>query len=215
MLSLVLIVVAATTAPEAAIGRVQHTYQRGDLCAAFEQTYVEKLRGKKRVESGRLWAKRDGRVRWTYEKPVHKDFVYDGKKAWFYEPENGQVTEFEKFEQSPLWGAVRFLWGQGNLNELFTVAPCADPKCRGSAAPGVEVFELTPKKPMAAVDHVVLEVDPATSQVRRSIVHDTLGNRTEYAFTDVAIGCQVPDAKLTFEVPKGVSVVRASGDPVR
>jgi outer membrane lipoprotein carrier protein len=215
MLSLALIVVAAAAAPDSAISRVQQTYQRGDLCAAFEQTYVEKLRNKKKVESGRLWAKRDGRVRWTYEKPTRKDFVYDGKKAWFYEPDNGQVTEFDKFEQSPIWGAVRFLWGQGNLMDVFAVAACNDPKCRDNAAPGLAVYQLTPKKPIAAVDHVVLEVDPATSQVRRSIVYDTLGNRTEYAFSDVSIGCQVPDAKLTFEVPKGVSVVRASGDPVR
>jgi outer membrane lipoprotein carrier protein len=215
MLTLAIVVLAAAGTPDAAIARVQHAYQRGDLCAAFEQTYVEKLRGKKRVESGRLWAKRDGRVRWTYEKPVHKDFVYDGKKASFYEPDNGQVTELEKFEQSPLWGAVRFLWGQGNIGDVFTVSPCSDPACRGNAAAGLDVWELKPKKPIAAVDHVVLESDPATSQVRRSIVFDTLGNRTEYAFGDVTIGCQVPDAKVTFEVPKGVSVVRGSGDPVR
>ncbi len=211
MLTLAALVAAAS--PDATIARVQQTYQRGDLCAAFEQTYVEKLRGKKRVESGRLWAKRDGRVRWTYEKPVHKDFVYDGKKAWFYEPDNAQVTEFEKFEQSPLWGAVRFLWGQGKLSDTFDISSCTAncPK----AEPGTELVTLTPKKPVAAIDHVVLEIDPASGLVRRSVAYDALGNRTEYAFSDVQIGCNVPAKKLDFEVPKGVSVVRASGDPVR
>jgi outer membrane lipoprotein carrier protein len=212
MLSFALTVLVAAGSPEATLARVQASYQRGDLCAAFTQTYVEKLRGKKKVESGKLWARRDGRVRWTYEQPERKDFVYDGKAAWFYEPASAQVTQFEKFEQSPLWGAVRFLWGQGKLTDTFAVAACTSGCPKPDA--GNELLALTPKKPLAAVDHVVLEVDPTTASVRRSTVYDSLGNRTEYAFDGVTLGCKVADEKLHFEVPQGVSVVRASGEPV-
>lgn len=207
--------VAAPSPPatEQLLARAQAAYQRGDLCAAFEQTHIEKVRGRKKVESGRLWAKRDGRVRWTYEQPTYKDFVYDGRKAWFYEPENAQVTEFEKFEQSPLWSALRFLWGQGRITETFAVAPC-DKDCP-KAGPGVQQLALTPKQPLAAVERVVFEIDPASALVRRSVVYDPLGNRSEYVFTEVTLGCRVAERKFAFERPKDVSVIRASGDTAR
>ena len=141
---------------------------------------------------------------------MRKDFVYDGKKASFYEPENAQVTEFDKFEQSPLWGAVRFLWGQGKIAATFDITACTGDCPAASSAS--ELIKLVPKKPIAAIDHVVLEVDPQSAQVRRSIVYDALANRTEYAFKDIVLGCKVSDDKFAFERPKGTSVVRASGD---
>ena len=68
-----------------------------------------------------LWAKPDGRVRWSYLDPVRKDFVFDGEAAYFYEPENAQVTVFERFQDSPLANAVQFLWGQGDIEATFDV----------------------------------------------------------------------------------------------
>src|SRR5689334_15415492 len=78
--------------PKRIIERVQATYKAGgDLTASFKQTHVQKLLGKKKVETGHVWAKKDGRVRWTYDQTPSKEFVYDGKQAIFYEPENAQV----------------------------------------------------------------------------------------------------------------------------
>lgn len=213
ILAFVFLTAATPPVSEATLARVQASYAKGDLCAAFEQTYVEKLRGREKVESGRLWAKRDGRVRWTYQKPAHKDFVYDGKKAWFYEPENNQVTEFDSFEDSPLWNALRFLWGQGRLTDTFAVSACTS-GCP-PVAPTSALVMLTPKTPLAAVDKVFLEIDPGAARVRRSVVYDTLGNRTEYAFTDVTIGCEVKAGKFVFERPPNVNVIRHAGDGVR
>src|SRR5262245_58384914 len=125
MLLLIAVIGAAAPSPEAVVQRVQAVYEKaGDLEADFTQSYVEKLRGKTRVESGHLWAKKDGRVRWEYREPVPKYFVFDGKDAFFYEPENAQVTEFEKFEDSDLSNALRFLLGKGDLAKRFTVAAC-------------------------------------------------------------------------------------------
>lgn len=107
------------------VERVQATYDsKADISASFTQTYMDSLRGTQREESGRLWAKSDGRVRWTYVKPVRKDFVYNGEVAYFYEPESAQVTVFEDFQQSQVSQALRFLWGQGDLRESFEIQAC-------------------------------------------------------------------------------------------
>ena len=120
------IALAATPAElDKLVSRVQLTYDsRSDVSAGFTQIYVDALRGTTREESGRLWAKSDGRVRWTYMKPVRKDFVYTGDAAYFYEPESAQVTVFDHFKESELSQALRFLWGQGDLRESFDIQPC-------------------------------------------------------------------------------------------
>jgi len=90
------------------LGQVQTTYRTGgDLTAAFTQNYIDRLRPNPRVESGHLWAKKDGRVRWRYEQPNVKEFVFDGKRAHFYEPDNAQVTVFDNFVDSPLLSEIR------------------------------------------------------------------------------------------------------------
>ena len=67
----------STPSPEKVLADVRAAYLgAGDIEAEFTQVNVDQLRGKKRKESGKLWAKKDGRVRWSYLDPVRKDFVY-------------------------------------------------------------------------------------------------------------------------------------------
>lgn len=192
------------------INRVQKVYaQSGDLSASFSQTFFDKLRGERPTESGLLWAKTDGRVRWSYRKPTRKDFVYTGQAAYFYEPENAQVTVFESFEDSPLANAIRFLWGQGSILETFNVSACTA-KCQPVQTSQRSVL-LKPKEALPSVEVIQLAVDDS-GRVRRSVVFDPIGNRTEYRFDAVTFGTKVEDKKFAFRVPDGVSIIRATGE---
>ncbi|MEK7704525.1 MAG: outer membrane lipoprotein carrier protein LolA, partial [Myxococcota bacterium] len=92
MMGFVLAVLLAAPSAQSLATDMAAAYKRGgDFSADFTQTYTDKLRGKSRTESGNLWVKADGRVRWSYTKPESKDFVFDGQQAYFYEPENAQV----------------------------------------------------------------------------------------------------------------------------
>lgn len=212
-LALAMMFLAATNEGSARglVSKVQDTYQAtGDMTASFKQSYTDTLRGKKRVESGALWVKRDGRVRWTYTAPQRKDFIFDGKTAYFYEPDNAQVTVFERFADSPIANAMQFLWGQGELLKSFTAQAC-DASC-GTIAAGETGLKMTPKQPIAAVEHVVLVVNDATHRVHRSKVVDPLGNITEYEFSAAQFGVHVDDSKFAFTVPPGVSLLRATAE---
>jgi outer membrane lipoprotein-sorting protein len=193
---------------ESLLTRTQDTYRAlGDFQVSFRQVFVDAVRKTQREEQGELFAKADGRVRWTYRSPTPKDFIFDGKAAFFYEPENAQVTVFARFDRSPLVHALRFLWGHGEVGTLFDPRPCrAD--C-GLAAAGEEVVELWPRGELAGVDHSALVIDRATSHVRRSVVFDPLGNRTEYHFGAVHNGAPLADAKFSFTPPPGVAQIRA------
>ncbi|MEE8408943.1 MAG: outer membrane lipoprotein carrier protein LolA [Myxococcota bacterium] len=204
-----LLLAAASSSPEQVLADVRATYLKaGDLKADFTQVYVDKLRGKKRKESGKLWATADGRVRWSYLQPVRKDFVYDGKNAYFYEPDNAQVMVFEHFRDSPLSNALKFLWGQGDLKATFDVNPCANNCDMGEK--GDLVVELWPKENIPTVDHSLLIVNPKNHRVRMLVVFDPLGNRTEYHFDNIEFGADIPDKKFNFVVPKGVSILRST-----
>ncbi|MEM6731881.1 MAG: outer membrane lipoprotein carrier protein LolA [Myxococcota bacterium] len=193
------------------VNEVQTAYRAaGDVSAQFAQTFYDKLRGQRPTETGVLWAKTDGRVRWSYRAPTRKDFVYTGRQAFFYEPQNAQVTIFEKFEDSPLANAIRFLWGQGSIVDTFNVSPC-DERCK-DAPSGQRSVLLTPKDPISSVDVIQLTVD-SNARVRRSVVFDPIGNRTEYAFKDIQFQATIEDKKFKFKVPPGVSIIKATGQP--
>jgi outer membrane lipoprotein carrier protein len=205
---------AAAPTPEIVVQNVKAAYDKaGDIEAAFTQTYFEKLRGKTRTESGHLWATKDGRVRWEYREPVPKYFVFDGKDAFFYEPENAQVTEFEKFEDSDLSNALRFLLGRGDLAKRFEVRACE----KGCETTGGElVVALWPREKLPGVDHIHFKVDAKTWRVNESIVFDPLGNRTEYRFSGVIFGAKIPKEMFTFKVPEGVQRLKATiGGPAK
>lgn len=200
--------------PQALLAQVQRAYaQQGDFQAQFTQAYVDALSGRSRQERGKMWVKADGRVRFAYQTPEAKDFVFDGNTAYFYEPANAQVTLFEHFADSPMAQAMQFLWGQGALSRLFDVAACPADRATAPACPNVEpgeqVVVLRPRQPLPTVEHVALVVDAQGTRVRRSIVYDALHNQTRYTFDDVQFGQAIDAARFTFVIPSGVSVLRA------
>src|SRR6202158_4696224 len=71
-----------------------------------EFTEIFRGAGMDRTESGTLWLKKPGKMRWEYRSPKDKLFLSDGKDAWFYLPADKQVrkTPVKKLEdlRSPL-----------------------------------------------------------------------------------------------------------------
>ena len=201
---------AATADVSELVTRVQSRYDsQDDISADFTQTYLDSLRGTTREESGKLWAKQDGRVRWTYLLPLRKDFVYTGKTAYFYEPESAQVTVFDDFKQSQLSQALRFLWGQGDLRESFEISACTTECKRGEADQTVLI--LWPKTPIPTVDKILLVVNQKQAAVARSVVIDPLGNETKYVISNFEKAKSLDERLFDFQVPDGVSILKASG----
>jgi outer membrane lipoprotein carrier protein len=205
-----------STSPQAAslLQKLQKTYHtQTDMSAQFTQSYTDKLRQKTRQEKGTLWVKSDGRLRWSYRTPVIKDFIYDGQTAYFYEPSSAQVTLFDRFEDSPLSQALRFVWGQGDLSGTFDAGLC-EHNCPPKT-PGVEVLTLLPKQALPAVERLQLVIDSNNGQVRQSIVFDPIGNVTRYTFEDVRFGQSLPTSKFVFKIPDGVSILHTGAESAR
>ena len=193
--------------PDQILSRVQSTYKNaGDVEADFAQVYQDKLLAKTRTEQGHLWTKPDGRVVWQYNKPEHKEFIFDGRSAFFYEPELAQVTVFDAFAESPLANIVRFLTGNGEIQKLFSVGPCVECEV---GLPDHLVLALAPKEPLGNLERAWLVVEPKTFRVVKTFVFDALQNRTEYRFSNITFQAQISDSKFVFKTPEGVQELRA------
>src|SRR5215469_562615 len=82
----------------------EHYNRLRSLQAEFTETY--RGAGMERTESGPLWLKKPGKMRWEYRSPKDKLFLSDGRDAWFYLPGDKQArrTPVRKLEdlRSPL-----------------------------------------------------------------------------------------------------------------
>src|SRR5689334_23159266 len=90
-LSATLTPVALTAEPGADVRTIaanvdNHYNHLHSLEAEFTEVY--RGSGMDRTESGVLWLKKPGKMRWEYRSPKEKLFVSNGKDAWFYVPDD-------------------------------------------------------------------------------------------------------------------------------
>src|SRR5271165_6716874 len=173
---------------------------------SLEADFTEVYRGSgmERTESGTLWLKKPGKMRWEYRSPREKLFVSDGRDAWFYVPADRQArkTAAKKLEdaRSPL----AFLLGKTKLEKELqglSLAPDIEPL----AAENV-VLRGVPQALADRVSEILLEITP-DHQIARIVIQEVDGAATEYRFAgmkeDVAIG----DARFEFRPPAGTETV--------
>jgi len=105
--------VAAAGAPDvkslAAAVDAHYNHLRS-LEAEFTQLY--RGSGMERTESGTLWLKKPGKMRWEYRSPKEKLFVSDGKDAWFYVPEDRQARKESAKKLEDVRSSLAFLLGK-------------------------------------------------------------------------------------------------------
>jgi outer membrane lipoprotein carrier protein len=188
----------------AVVDRVQKRYDSAtDYRAKFGQTLTNAAFGRKTASSGEVLFKKPGRMRWNYEKPEPKTYVADGATLWLYEPEDKQAFK-QDLKSSQLPAALAFLTGRGKLATEFDVTFAKDTPY---GSPGDYVLSLAPKQPQAQVKSILFVVDPATFNVRESVITDSQGNINDLLFSDIRVNGGVPDGTFRFSPPAGVRVI--------
>src|SRR5256886_8250535 len=88
------------------------------LTADFTEIYLGS--GLERTESGTLWLKKPGKMRWEYRSPEEKLFVGDGHDGWLYLPTEKQVRKSSMKKLNDLRSPLAFLLGQTKLEKELT-----------------------------------------------------------------------------------------------
>src|SRR5215471_11032477 len=82
-----------------------------------EFTEVYRGSGMDRTESGILWLKKPGKMRWEYRSPKEKLFVSNGKDAWFYVPDDRQARKESAKKLEDVRSPLAFLLGKTKLQK--------------------------------------------------------------------------------------------------
>jgi outer membrane lipoprotein carrier protein len=175
-----------------------------DLRMGFIQTYRSPRRATK-TETGTLFLRRPGMMRWEYKTPKEKLFVSNGKTVYLYLPEERQVQKSPVKESRDQRVPFLFLLGRGNLKKDFSKIEWAlDNK---AFFEGNKVIYAYPKKNIDEFSRILMEFNPQRLQLQRVAVYDLDGSTSEFVFTGIEENIGVQEMLFQFKVPPNVEVV--------
>ncbi len=180
----------------------QHYNHLRTLQAEFTESY--RGAGAERVETGTLWLKKPGKMRWEYRSPREKLFLSDGKDGWFYLPDDKQVRKTPVRKLDDLRSPLAFLLGKARLEKQLqglSLAPDQAP-----LVPGNIVLRGVPKSLADRVSQVLLEITP-DDRIVRIQMDEVDGSVTEYRFDQQQENVQIADQQFHFTVPAGVELI--------
>ena len=180
----------------------RHYNQLRTLVAQFTEIYQGN--GISREESGTLWLKKPGKMRWEYRQPREKLFISDAKTAWFYVPGERQARKLPVKKLEDLRSPIGYLLGKTKLEKEFdglSLAPDVPP-----IHPGDMVLRGIPRF-MEGVSQVLLEVTPE-QKISRIVVDQADGSTTEYRFEEQREDVTIGDQQFRFSVPPDVEVIQ-------
>jgi outer membrane lipoprotein carrier protein len=178
----------------------------------LEAQFTEVYRGSgmDRTESGTLWLKKPGKMRWEYRSPREKLFVSDGRDAWFYVPDDRQARRTAAKKLEDVRSPLAFLLGKTKLEKELrglSVAPDVTP-----LSPQDVVLRGVPQGLADRIGEIVLEVTP-DRQIARIFIQDVDGAATEYRFTEQKEDVAVADTRFEFKPPAGTETVEGGLGP--
>ncbi|HEU5341102.1 outer membrane lipoprotein chaperone LolA [Edaphobacter sp.] len=184
---------------DAVVRRVDDHYNH---LSSLRARYVEQYSGMgmNKTETGTLLLKKPGKMRWSYDEPVGKVFVLDGKYAWFYTPGDAQAQRVPAKELDDLRSPLRFLLGHTQLKkelENLTVTP------EGSG------FRITgvPKGMEQRVKLLTLDVT-ADGAIQTMRIEEVGGAVTGFVFSNMEENVPVKSSEFVFTPPVGVTIVK-------
>jgi outer membrane lipoprotein carrier protein len=175
-----------------------------------EFTEVYRGSGMDRTESGTLWLKKPGKMRWEYRSPKEKLFVSNGKDAWFYVPDDRQARKTEARKLEDIRSPLAFLLGKTKLEkELQGLSLAADV---APLQPGNVVLRGMPQALADRISEVLVEVTLA-HQIARIVIQEVDGAVTEYRFGEMKEDVEIGNARFQFKPPAGTETVEGGLGP--
>ena len=172
------------------------------LTADFTEIYQGS--GMERTESGTLWLKKPGKMRWEYRSPEEKLFVDDGHYGWLYLPAEKQARKSSMKNLDDMRSPLAFLLGKTKLEKELAGL---------SFAPDIQAWHQddvilrgVPRGMEDTLRQVLLEITPGHA-IARILLYGTDDSITEYRFSDQKENMSLPEGKFRFSPPPGTEVI--------
>lgn len=180
---------------------VESRYNRAHtLQVKFAETYRGLGRGP-RTESGILYLRKPGRMRWDYTQPAGKLFVSDGKEVYLYLPDEKRVEKMPLKATEDMRAPLAFLLGKLNFEREFhniQTRPVQD----GS------VVTAEPRSESLPYSQVEFLVTPAF-EIRKLHIVGQDQSVLDFAFDDEKLNPSLANSMFEFQPPPGAEVVES------
>lgn len=179
--------------------KIEARYNRTQsLKLDFSETYAGSGRPAQ-MESGVLYLRKPGRMRWEYSSPAGKLFLSDGKDVFQYSPTDAQATKSRLKESEDMRAPLAFLLGKLDFAKEFK-------SFQASPGPDGTWIAAEPKSGNLAYSEVRFLAGPdgAIHQVR---ITGQEGSKLDFVFSNEQLNAPVSPAMFTFRAPAGVQVV--------
>ena len=190
---------------------VQALEARYQGVSALKAKFLERRsEGKNAVEmeSGTVYFRKPGRMRWEYEYPEIKLFLTDGKYAWFYVPADHTVSRAKMRASDDERIPLALLTGNAKLSRICKRIEFAGASTFGDNSVSTNdhlALRCFPRTDGAFLD-AIIELD-ASYRVTRIFLREPGAIETEFRFADWQENARLSDEVFRFVAPPGVAIV--------
>lgn len=174
------------------------------LQVSFEETLSGPGRPK-RTESGDLFLRKPGRMRWHYKFPAGKLFLSDGKEVFYYNPATNTAEKVRLRETEDMRAPLAFLLGRLDFDKDFTNFTS---KTSGTDT----VITATPKSDKLPYKQVEFSVS-AQREIRRLVVTGQDNALLTFQFANERMNPGIDDSMFRFQLPPGAKWIEAGSPP--
>ena len=165
----------------------------------FSETYAGISHAPSHTESGTLYLRKPGRMRWEYSMPAGKLFVSDGKDVFLYTPDEHRAERSRLKESEDMRTPLAFLLGKLDFAREFQ---SFETRPEGAntwivAAPKNQNLEYSKIEFLAAPSGEILQLK----------VTGVSNTRLDFTFSNEQVNPTVSAALFTFRAPPGVEIV--------
>jgi outer membrane lipoprotein carrier protein len=194
-LILILPLLAANEDFSGTLKSVENRYNRAKtLQVTFEETYAAQGRGRK-TESGELYLRKPGKMRWEYRTPAGKLFVSDGKDVFYYSPVAKQVERMKLKESDDMRAPLAFLLGKLDFDKDFKNFSFRNE----GAGLAITAEAKSDKLPYRQVRFLVTP----DAQIRKLDITIQDGSTLSFALSNEKVNPALDEKLFRFEMPPG------------
>ena len=186
-----------------AVAGIELRYNRlATMRSEFEQS-MEYAGRRRMVESGTLYLRRPGKMRWDYDRPKGKIAIGDGEMFRMYNPNTNQVRQVKLDETADLRAPLSFLLGRMRLKRQFR-------NLRIQAQDGESVLVAEGRTGKEYYSRVEFAYDPSDFHLRRIKVYGRDDSINVFRFKNEVLNPTLDLDLFEFRAPEGADILPLS-----
>jgi len=171
---------------------------------SLKLSFTESYSGARRpaqAESGTLYLRKPGRMRWEYSAPAGKLFLSDGKEVFLYTPDDRRAEKSKLKESDDMRAPLAFLLGKLDFGKEFR-------NFQFRPEEGATWITAEPKSNNLAYTKVEFLALPS-GEIRQVRITGQDQAKLSFVFSGEQLNAPVTPAMFTFQAPPGVHVTEA------